>query len=170
MPSEAATLGAAGEHYVLFQLLRRGFIAALAPHGVPMADIILSNRLGTKLCAGQVKTRSGIGADGGWHMNVKHETIREPSLFYCFVDLRNDEKSVPDVYVVPSEVVATVISETYQAWVAAPGKNGRVRKQHKLRRFVPDYTRYDCPKYSNGWLTAYRNSWDLLKGKNVQHE
>jgi hypothetical protein len=32
-------LGAAGEHYVMCQLLRRNMIAALAPTGVPNADI-----------------------------------------------------------------------------------------------------------------------------------
>ena len=43
MPSQASLLGAAGEHYVLSQLLRRGYIAALAPQGVPNADIVITD-------------------------------------------------------------------------------------------------------------------------------
>jgi hypothetical protein len=42
MPSQSTLLGAAGEHYVLCQLLRRGYIAALAPIGVPNADILVT--------------------------------------------------------------------------------------------------------------------------------
>jgi hypothetical protein len=34
--------GVAGEHYVLFELLRKGYIAALAPTGVPDADIVVT--------------------------------------------------------------------------------------------------------------------------------
>jgi hypothetical protein len=37
--SPSSLLGAAGEHYVMSQLLRRGFIAALARVGVPTATL-----------------------------------------------------------------------------------------------------------------------------------
>ena len=37
MRSELTSLtGVAGEHYVLFELLRKGYIAALAPTGIPL--------------------------------------------------------------------------------------------------------------------------------------
>jgi len=43
MRSELTSLtGVAGEHYVLFELLRKGYIAALAPTGVPDADIVVT--------------------------------------------------------------------------------------------------------------------------------
>ena len=45
MPSNSTLLGAAGEHYVLSQLLRRGYIAALAPIGLPNADIVVTSDL-----------------------------------------------------------------------------------------------------------------------------
>src|SRR3546814_2330139 len=59
--SPSSLLGAAGEHYVMPQLLRRGFIAALAPVGVPIADIVITNDAGERACALQVKTRREIG-------------------------------------------------------------------------------------------------------------
>jgi hypothetical protein len=68
MPSKSTLLGAAGEHYVLCQLLRRGYIAALAPIGVPNADILVTDIDGQRLVAIQVKTRRNIGSDKGWHM------------------------------------------------------------------------------------------------------
>jgi hypothetical protein len=49
MPSQTSLLGAAGEHYVMSELLRCGYIAALAPQGVPAADIVVSNSEGTRL-------------------------------------------------------------------------------------------------------------------------
>lgn len=43
MRSELTSLtGVGGEHYVLFELLRKGYIAALAPTGVPDADIVVT--------------------------------------------------------------------------------------------------------------------------------
>jgi hypothetical protein len=78
-------LGAAGEHYVMCQLLRRNMIAALAPAGVPNSDIVVTDKLGDRLCAVQVKVRRDLGSDGGWHMGQKHETLISPNLFYCFV-------------------------------------------------------------------------------------
>ncbi len=44
MASNSTILGAAGEHYVMCQLLRRDLIAALAPTGVPNADIIVTDK------------------------------------------------------------------------------------------------------------------------------
>lgn len=37
-------VGAAGEHHVLSQLLRRGWIAALAPDGAPNMDILVTDK------------------------------------------------------------------------------------------------------------------------------
>jgi hypothetical protein len=37
-------LGAAGEHFVMSQLLRRNVTAALAPTGVPNADIVVTDK------------------------------------------------------------------------------------------------------------------------------
>ena len=54
MPSQTRLLGAADEHHVMSELLRRGYIAALAPQGVPNADIVVCNVEGTQLVSIQV--------------------------------------------------------------------------------------------------------------------
>jgi hypothetical protein len=163
MASETATLGAAGEHYVLFQLLRRGFIAALAPHGVPMADIIVTDDVGKRLCAIQVKTRRAIGSDGGWHMKDKHEDLKSSTVFYCFVDVGKSHNDTPSCYVVPSPIVARVLSVSHQCWLATPGAKGQPRNQSPMRRFLPDYAKRGLPDCAKGWLDEYREAWDLLK-------
>ena len=86
MVAASTVLGAAGEHYVMCQLLRRGLIAALAPAGVPNTDIVVTDDVGDRLCAVQVKTRQEKGTDGGWHMGAKHEKIISDALFYAIVD------------------------------------------------------------------------------------
>jgi hypothetical protein len=88
--SNSTVLGAAGEHYVMCQLLRRGLIAALAPVGVPNTDIVVTDDIGDRMCAVQVKTRVEKGSDGGWHMSVKHESVQSDTLFYAFVDFGKD--------------------------------------------------------------------------------
>jgi hypothetical protein len=109
MVSGSTLLGAAGEYHVMAELLRRGYIAALAPQGVPNADILVTDVKGGRLCSIQVKTRRELGSDGGWHMKAKHEGMSEDRLFYCFVDFGKNLDSHPAVYVLQSSIVAKVL-------------------------------------------------------------
>ena len=166
MPSQSSLLGAAGEHYVMAELLRRDYIAALAPQGVPNADIVVTDVEGSRLCSIQVKTRRDIGSDGGWHMKEKHERIRGDRLFYCFVNFGKTFDAQPKVHVLPSSLVADVLTQSHQKWLATPGKNGQPHQDSPMRRLLPDYTRIfgraNNP-YPLGWLDSYRDAWPLLK-------
>lgn len=163
MVSASTLTGAAGEHYVMSQLLRRGYIAALAPAGVPNCDIVVTDDIGDRLCAVQVKTRNNLGADGGWHMRRKHEELDSPTLFYCFVDFGDRGESQPITWVVPAAVVARTLSECHQAWLAQPGKKGQPHKDNDMRRFLPGYDHLPVDSYRTGWLSPYREAWDLLQ-------
>jgi len=165
MPSQSSLTGAAGEHYVLCELLRHGYIAALAPAGVPTADIVVTDMEGSRLCSIQVKTRRGIGADGGWHMKAKHEKPLGDRYFYCFVDFQEPQKVRPIVYVVPAAIVAKAISEAHQKWLHTKGKKGQDRKDGPMRRLLPDYRKTWTSEnpYPAGWLDCYRDAWDILK-------
>jgi hypothetical protein len=118
MASQSTLLGAAGEHHVMSELLRRGYIAALAPQGVPNADIVVTDVNGARLCSIQVKTRRDIGSDGGWHMKAKHEQIKSDRLFYCFVDFGKDFAARPLVFLLPSPLVAEILTESHKRWLA----------------------------------------------------
>jgi hypothetical protein len=159
--SNSTILGAAAEHYVMCQLLRRDMIAALAPAGVPDADIIVSNRIGSTLAAVQVKARREIGTDGGWHMKAKHELIKRDLLFYCFVDFGREFSDHPKCWVLPSTLVADVLATTHRAWLAKPGKNGRPHRPHDMRRFRPDYSHLGVG-WVSGWLDPYVEAWRLI--------
>lgn len=164
MTSQSTLLGAAGEFHVMAELLRRDYIAALAPHGVPTADIVVMDLEGTRLCSIQVKTRRDIGTDGGWHMKAKHENVRGERLFYCFVDF-GKSFSPAVVHVLPSDVVADALTVSHRKWLAKPGKGGQEHKDSEMRRLLPDYTRFfevgENP-YPRGWLDRYRDAWHLL--------
>jgi hypothetical protein len=159
--SNSTLLGAAAEHYVMCQLLRRDMIAALAPAGVPDADIIVSNRVGSALAAVQVKARRDIGRDGGWHMKVKHEKIRRDLLFYCFVDFGKTLTAAPKCWVLPSATVADVLATSHQAWLSRPGKDGRAHKDHDMRRLLPDYSHLEI-SWVSGWMDRYYDAWGLI--------
>lgn len=146
------------------QLLRRGLIAALAPVGVPTADIVVTDDLGERACAIQVKTRRELGTDGGWHMKAKHEAIRGASLFYVFLSFPNDARSLPDAFVVPSAVVADVLHRSHLISLGRPGRRGQPHKDGEMRRFLPDYSPLDlADAHGAGWLDAYRDAWDQLR-------
>ncbi len=162
--SQSNLIAAAGEHYVLCQLLRLGYVAALAPRGAPNTDIVVTDVTTKRLFNIQVKTRQEKGSDGGWHMGKKHETLISVQLFYAFVDFGVNVASPPKTFVVPSSVVAKTISEMHAAWLGSPGQKGQQRKDTDFRRFVPDYTRYAGPNthYGPGWLQPYAEAWGQL--------
>ena len=163
--SISTVLGSAGEYYVMCQLLRRGLIAALAPAGVPHADIIVTDGIGGRLCAIQAKSRRDMGADRGWHMKAKHEEIDSPTLFYAFVDFGRDLDAHTKCFIVPSGVVADVLRRSHALWLATPGRGGRPHQDGEMRRFLPDYDAVGQDIGCGlGWLDGYREAWDLIRG------
>lgn len=165
-------VGAAGEYHVLSQLLRRGWIAALAPDGAPNMDILVTDKNSKKLCAIQVKTRRDIGGDKGWHMRPKHETMVADDLFYVFVDVGKQPSDTTVSYVLPSSVVAACIRDCHQVWLDTPGKGGQPHQDSDVRRLLPDYSnikpitetgRKTLDRYRSGWLDAYRENWSILR-------
>lgn len=138
--------GEAGEHYVLYCLLRCGIVAGQAPRGMEDFDLLVERPDGTALRV-QVKARTTPGGDGGWPMNKKHEAIRDERLFYAFVDLAQEP---PVTYIVPSGVVADCVREILR------GANP------KWIRLCPDFGKLDLPKYRAGWLDQYKERWESL--------
>lgn len=164
-------VGAAGEYHVLSQLLRRGWIAALAPDGAPNMDILVTDEDNNKLCAIQVKTRRDIGRDKGWHMKAKHETLVADDLFYVFVDVGKQPSDPTTSYVLPSKVVADCLSRCHQVWLNTPGRGGRPHRDGNMRRLLPDFSsdkpmaeqdRNILDQYGSDWLEPYRENWRIL--------
>ena len=145
--------GAAGEHLVLSRLLQRSILAAQAPEGVRKVDILINFLESGEPSLIQVKARQ-YGKDGGWHMDVKHESITDKNLFYCFVDF---QPKYPTVHVIPSKVVAKALKTDHQIWLDTPGKNGKPHNPMKLRKLRPK-----MEGQKPGWMDEYLENWDLL--------
>ena len=151
-------VGPAGEHLVLSRLLSRGLLASQAPRGARKVDILVNPLDGGKPRLIQVKTRTPIGKKLGWHMGVKHESMSEEDLFYCFVNL---ELLNPSVWVIPSELVAQVVADTHAEWLATPGQKGQPHNQTDMRRIMNDYGK-NFKSVRAGWMDNYLEAWDLL--------
>ena len=151
-------IGAAGEHLVLSRLLSEGILAAQAPRGARKADVLVNHLDGKAPCLIQVKTRSGKGADGGWHMKAKHEDIKDKDMFYCFVAL-NSEKS--SVYVIPAKLVSAAVKTAYKIWLDTPGKQGQAHNDSEMRWITSEYP-YEVPGFKNGWMDKYLENWSQL--------
>jgi hypothetical protein len=153
----SALIGASGEDYVLYQLHQRGLLAAPAPTGAPIADLIVFD---PKMSVGsmvQVKTTT---RRGGWVMTVKNirEEYIHPRLFYALVDL---VPPTPEVFIVPSEVVADVLRVSTQVWLASPGRRGQPHNDNAVRSLLRRYT-FEVPGYPPGWLGKYLDRWEYL--------
>ena len=156
-PLERSLVGPAGEHFVLYQLYRRGLLAALAPPGVPEVDIIVLDQHQVVRVGIQVKARTK-GRDGGWHMRRKHQGLRSPQLYYAFVDF---EPNIPITYIIPSAVVAQLLEASHRAWLGALGARGQPHRDHDMRRVQPMYP-HPWPGYASNWLEKYRDDWAQL--------
>jgi hypothetical protein len=143
-------IGAAGEHFVLSQLLRRGLIAAQAPAGAPNCDLIVTDPEGQRLVAVQVKS---IINPLGWPMNAKHEKLRSPTLFYVLVNFGTDLAAHPKSFVVPSAVVADVLARNHSDWLSKPGLKGQQRQDTDRRQIL----------LKSPWLAPYAEAWHLLE-------
>ena len=159
MTSDKSLVGAAGEHLVLSRLLARGLLASQAPRGTRKADILVNPLDGGRPVLIQVKTTSGSKTRVGWHMNVKHESIKDKDLFYCFVNLGEDN---PQVYVIPASVVAKVIKTGHEKWLKTPGAKGQKHNDTDMRRIKNDYG-MDIKSAPAGWMDKYLEKWELLR-------
>ena len=174
--------GAAGEHFVMAELLRRGLVAAKAPEGVPNFDIVITDIDGQRLAAIQVKTRRDFkSGDKGWHMKAKHEKLSSERMFYVFVDVGKDEESQVSFYVIPSSEVAYVCKRNHENWIETPSANGKARGDTEMRRLLPKHelpayakknnyqpsTKHQkfLKDYGDGWMEKYRNAWNLIAQK-----
>jgi hypothetical protein len=147
----------------LYRLIREGFNAVLAAPNTDAVDIYVADKNG-KPFAVQVKTKANSTI---WRLNKKHETIEDPRLCYAFVDIGKDfDKGPPDLFVVPSDVVARAVRESHKAWHRTPTKKGTPKKHNDLRDIAKTYPRArygDLKGFPDGWMEQYRENWHFLK-------
>ena len=121
--------GSAGVYFVAARLNAMGFQCAPTFGNVPSVDVLVSSENGSALIALQVKTTvDGVRTRGRgqekkphhyeWDIGWKSARLSIPNLFFALVDLK-DFTELPDVFIVPSNVIATYFEEGPEGWPRA---------------------------------------------------
>ena len=104
MPTKAQQTGMRGVFLVAAELARRGFVVSTTSRNAIGADLLVTDQACTIAYSVQVKTNAKPA--NFWLVGEKAESLRSPTHFYVFVNLR-DRDGAHEYFVVPSVVVAT---------------------------------------------------------------
>lgn len=149
-------VGAAGEHLVLSRLYSNRILASFAPPKFPDIDILVNPISGGSAKWIQVKSTETVGKNRGWMMRDEHLELVSPRLFYCFVELNSIYQNV---FVIPSRIVAKVLTETDKAYMKKPMADGSKRASHSRRMLKPSFL-LDVPSAPEGWMNKYLEKWN----------
>lgn len=126
MNKDKALTGAAGEHYVAFQLSARGYAVGLTAQGTRSADLLVTNLETGKSITIQVKTMLNAfvqsrkwGPYWKWRVGI-HRAHPQAMFYYLLVDLKDDPSKPPDVFAVPSMDLKPPLLEEYPESTPTP--------------------------------------------------
>jgi hypothetical protein len=156
-------VGDVGEHWVLYRLVRAGYTAVLAPTNAKAVDILAADREGKPFSI-QVKTKSGAK---GWRLTADAESMTDPRLFYCLVDLGRDGRlEPPEVYIVPSLLISRHTRMGHAPWLKGVKPDGQPRKDSRIRQILDPVPKSVGAavraEFPDGWLERYKENWDIL--------
>ena len=137
--------GNAGEYFVAGELERHGFTVAVPMSNVKDFDILAIDRDSYAQFAIQVKT-TGL-KHKKWALTKKSEELVGDNIIYFFVTL--NELDPPEYHIIPSNMLAEIVKQSYQEWLNTPGKKIQAHNDTNIRNF----TDYD---------NLYLNRWDFL--------
>ena len=143
MTEDKNLIGVAGQYYVAFRLATRGYAVGITPRGTTSIDLIVANPTSRKSITIQTKTMRNAFMQSKTYGNYWKWRVgkpREPheSFFYTFVDLKGNLEQIPDVFIVPSMQLASLLSDEYPDW---------------------------CNKINKGNEQNYKNKWDIIKAE-----
>jgi hypothetical protein len=130
------TIALAGEFEVLSQLALHGYDANMTLGHTKSFDIFVSHPKTKKMFKLEVKTKYRKSSKkstksklfgevvGNWIMHRKHESIKDPTLFYCFAIFCKPTTTF-QFYVVPSKVVAKYVGEEHRYFRRKKRKKGK---------------------------------------------
>jgi hypothetical protein len=130
--------GHSGEYLAASELCRRGYCANITLKNTEGVDILATNENAARFVGIQVKTNQDNKKY--WVLNAKNEKFIADHLFYVFINLNNQTGERPEIYVVPSKLVAKAIKDEYKEFIAKGGKAQSMRQFNKPNE-----------KYQNNW-------------------
>jgi hypothetical protein len=161
----------AGEFAVLSHLALHDYDANMTLGHTKGVDILVSHPKTKKMYKLEVKTKYRTSpkevqiskihgtVKGGWMMDKKHESLFDPSLFYCFVII-NEAKSTFQFYIVPSRVVARYVKEQHELWLREKKKERKKVKNTKMRVFRIGF-KGNKYRVTTPLAERYENNWEF---------
>ena len=163
-------VGCAGEHYVAYRLSAMGYLVALTRGGSPAVDLMVGSADGRKTVAIQVKTSQQAWKPATkarknpywyWRINANARKLRGKSVFYAFVNLKGgkgESQERPDVFIVPSDVLAKMFERRQGARTNSSGcSRVNVYPNKAPTSFFFDLMEKDGERW--------REAWHLVAGR-----
>jgi hypothetical protein len=160
----SAFAGNAGEFFVLAELTRRGWTAALTARNNRAYDILAKRA--DEFAALRVKTKTSAFTLFQWNAKPNGEIFLEMTKdhdFCALVDIPSDTDEGPTYYIVPTPVIDKWLKDDFTIWATTPGAKGQQRDETNKRRII--YMDSDPGKVSHGYeqkLAPYIGAWHLL--------
>jgi hypothetical protein len=138
--------GAAG-YYLAAELSRRGWLATVTIKNAPGTDVLAQDAETGRVIALQTKTAS---PGSGFRLTMKDEaTTENENEWYALVGLGGLDAR-PDFFLVPRNVIATIVYVSHRDWLLRTSKSGQPHKDSPLRGCTPVM------------VALYRERWDWL--------
>ena len=160
----SAFAGNAGEFFVLAELTRRGWTAALTARNNRAYDILAKR--GDDFAAIRVKTKTSAFKLFQWNAKPNGEIFLEMTHqhdFCVLVDIPENGEMSPTYYIVPTSVIDKWLKADFHSWVTTPGARGQQRAENNKRRLF--YVDEDTSRFGRGYqlkLATYKGAWKLL--------
>ena len=159
VPISKNDVGIAGEFYMAHILAKYGFKVNVSLGRTEGFDLFIQNPNSTNLVVSVKTTYSDKSRF--ILMDKKAETLINKNLFYAFVRL-NMPDGDPEFWIVPSNIVASIIKKSHKTHLETPKKDGSPHKDVPMRLFhlIPNY------KFPDNWvkqLEGFKSNIELLK-------
>ena len=153
MSNDRVLTGAAGEHFIAFQLAARGYAVGLTTRGTRTVDLVVANPETGKSISIDTKTmrnayeKSGTESWYKWRMGVSaYKKPIHKDFYYILVDLKDNPKIMPEVFIVPSIELQSLLE---------PYPKGANPKKDK----ITDVWCVIC----SGDVKKYFDKWDVIE-------
>jgi hypothetical protein len=151
-------VGNAGEYYVSALLSARNFVVTITLGRNIGYDLLVVNTKGHPFKI-SVKTANSDN-NKYFLLSEKNELMEENDLFYAFVRT-NFFQSLPEVWIVPSKVVAKYIAESHQKWLAEK----ETHNENTMRGFYVIANRYSPADWQET-VDQFKNNIKILEDYN----
>ncbi len=155
-PHDKSHRGNASQFFIAGELCRRGVVAVVTMGNSPNTDILCSNAAGTRFAHIQVKTF--IPGTRTCSVGLNAAKSYGDNFFWVLGGIPEPGSDGFQYYIIPAREMAKNISECFDLWLKAPGKDGPHDPENKIRTVhLPPRT---C---RNGWdITPYLNKWETI--------